>query len=149
MSELSLSASPPGTDGVGTAVSGDNSSGRTAAFMTVQAGSHLWVVPPHQAMWIPPGVTHTVEMAGRGLSQRLYLRRQRAAPREARDLVPLSRQAGASVRTLERPFRSETGLRGYPPRLWLVEGQAVEGDKGDLRLQCLARRRRGTECSAP
>ena len=59
--------------------------------MTVEAGPRLWVVPPQHAMWVAPGVTHTVEMTGRGSSQRLYIKPAwcRALPRTCQ-LAPLS-----------------------------------------------------------
>jgi len=151
--------------------------------VTVDRG--VWVVPPQQALWIPPAAPHGVRMAGRGVLRQVYLAsaisrrlasvakvmtvspllaallrrvcsvgtldqtipaqarllaalldelvetrllpielpmpsdaRARAAaervqadpPLASRDVASLSRSAGASVRTLERLFRAETGL---------------------------------------
>ncbi len=151
--------------------------------VTVDRG--VWVVPPQQALWIPPAAPHNVRMAGRGVLRQVYLaadlskrladtarvmtvsqllaallrrvcalgtldptipaeasmlevlldefvetrllpielpmpgdararavaeRVQADPPQASRDLTSLSRSAGASVRTLERLFRAETGL---------------------------------------
>jgi AraC-like DNA-binding protein/quercetin dioxygenase-like cupin family protein len=32
--------------------------------MTVETGQGIWVVPPLRALWIPPGVTHSIRMSG-------------------------------------------------------------------------------------
>jgi AraC-like DNA-binding protein len=47
--------------------------------ITVEVGGALWIVPPSQAAWLPPGAVHGVRMAGRGVLRRVYL--QRAACR--------------------------------------------------------------------
>jgi AraC-like DNA-binding protein len=33
--------------------------------LTCEAGGGIWMVPPHAALWIPPGVEHRITMAGR------------------------------------------------------------------------------------
>ena len=152
--------------------------------MTVSTPGGSWVVPPHRAVWIPPGIEHWIEMSGSVFMRTLYLtpvlvtplpqsccvvqvsrllrelilhsvalgvleaevpehahlvaflidlletvptmplelpmprdpRALRVAeflrehPADATTANQLARTAGASVRTLERLFRSETGL---------------------------------------
>ena len=151
--------------------------------LTVETGGAVWVVSPHQAVWLPGGMAHAVTLAGRGVLRRVYVRRsvrrvpraagvvlltpllrevlrravaigvlsaaepvhahllavlydelavtstrpielpmpldaraRRAAdlarrdPVRARDAARVAREAGASVRTLERLFRTETGM---------------------------------------
>src|SRR5215470_7887172 len=41
--------------------------------MTVQTEEGTWVVPSHRAVWIPAGVRHSVEMAGRVSMRTLYI----------------------------------------------------------------------------
>ncbi len=41
--------------------------------LTVHTGAGLWVVPAHQAIWIPTGVRHDVEIAGGIAMRALYL----------------------------------------------------------------------------
>ena len=54
--------------------------------ITVDVGEALWVVTPHQALWLPPGLLHGVRMAGQGALRRVYLARTlcRRLPREPR-----------------------------------------------------------------
>src|SRR3954464_7008515 len=42
--------------------------------MTVHTADLRWVVPPHRAVWVPSGLTHTIELAGRVKLRTLYLR---------------------------------------------------------------------------
>jgi AraC-like DNA-binding protein len=42
--------------------------------LTVHTDAGLWVVPVHQAVWVPPGVRHSVEVAGGVAMRSLYLR---------------------------------------------------------------------------
>jgi AraC-like DNA-binding protein len=32
--------------------------------LTCEAGGGIWIVPPHAALWIPPGIEHCITMAG-------------------------------------------------------------------------------------
>jgi AraC-like DNA-binding protein len=41
--------------------------------LTVHTGAGLWVVPAHQAVWIPAGVRHSVEVAGGVALRAVYL----------------------------------------------------------------------------
>src|SRR3982750_4496954 len=49
--------------------------------MTVRTRDGTWVVPPHRAVWIPTGVSHTITMSGVVAMRTLYLK-----PRLAEDL---------------------------------------------------------------
>jgi len=49
--------------------------------MTIRTETGTWVVPPHRAVWIPAGVSHTITMSGLVAMRTLYLR-----PRLARRL---------------------------------------------------------------
>jgi AraC-like DNA-binding protein/quercetin dioxygenase-like cupin family protein len=40
--------------------------------MTVQTSSGLWVVPPLRALWVPPGVVHSIRMTGSVRMRTLY-----------------------------------------------------------------------------
>ena len=42
--------------------------------LTVHTDAGLWVVPVHQAVWVPPGVRHSVEVTGGVAMRSLYLR---------------------------------------------------------------------------
>jgi AraC-like DNA-binding protein len=48
--------------------------------MTVQTSAGLWVIPPHQAMWVPAGNSLRVEMGGQVSMRTLYLRPPLGAP---------------------------------------------------------------------
>src|SRR5262245_61397239 len=41
--------------------------------MTVHTDEGTWVVPPHRAVWIPAGVTHSIAMSGAVSMRTLYL----------------------------------------------------------------------------
>src|ERR1700693_208450 len=41
--------------------------------LTVHTAAGLWVVPPHQAVWVPARVSHSIEMAGPVMLRALYL----------------------------------------------------------------------------
>lgn len=49
--------------------------------MTVRTGAGTWVVPPHRAVWIPAGISHTVSTSGTVAMRTLYLK-----PRLAKNL---------------------------------------------------------------
>jgi len=42
--------------------------------MTVRTGDGVWVVPPDRAVWVPSGVPHRIDMAGRTAIRTLYFR---------------------------------------------------------------------------
>lgn len=64
--------------------------------ITVNVGPSLWVVPPHQALWLPPTLAHNVRMSGTGTLRRVYFSRilSRRLPREPQVIVvaPLLRE---------------------------------------------------------
>ncbi len=172
--------------------------------ISVTVADALWVVPPQQALWLPPGVAHAVQMAGRGTLRQLYLadarcltlprvprvvrvppllrellrrvcamgtldvrdarqlrlfdmlldelitldvhpvelpmptddRARRAVeflrtdPAASQDAEEIARRANASVRTLERLFRTQTGLSFgvWRRRARLVRAMTMLGD---------------------
>src|SRR5215470_13907496 len=49
--------------------------------MTIRTEAGTWVVPPHRAVWIPAGISHTITMSGMVAMRTLYLK-----PRLARRL---------------------------------------------------------------
>jgi len=64
--------------------------------MSVHTADGTWVIPPHRAVWIPRGVVHEVEMAGRVSLRTLYFAAglARRLPRhcEAVNVTPLLRE---------------------------------------------------------
>jgi AraC-like DNA-binding protein/mannose-6-phosphate isomerase-like protein (cupin superfamily) len=64
--------------------------------MTVRTRDGAWVVPPHRAVWIPAGVSHTITMSGIVAMRTIYLRPQlaRALPRDCcvTNVSPLLRE---------------------------------------------------------
>ncbi len=43
--------------------------------MEVSAGPSFWLIPPHFAIWIPTGTTHSIKMPGAVSMRTLYMRR--------------------------------------------------------------------------
>lgn len=85
--------------------------------LSVTVNSAIWTVPPRQALWIPPHVTHSVRMAGRGALRQIYLaapfcHRLGASPRVIH-VTPLLRELlrrVSAVGTLDRRIRPERRL---------------------------------------
>ena len=172
--------------------------------ISVTVGASLWVVPPGQAVWVPPDQAHDVRLAGKGVLRRVYCarplcgrlpsgpqvirvapllrellrraqqlgtldravpaerrvldllldeltvvrvapielpmpidararraaERMRAEPAAALRLAEVARDAGASVRTLERLFHSETSLSlgAWRQRARLVHAMVLLAD---------------------
>jgi hypothetical protein len=46
----------------------------TSGVMSVHTGDGTWVIPPDRAVWVPAGVPHRLELAGRVAIRTLYLR---------------------------------------------------------------------------
>jgi AraC-like DNA-binding protein len=46
----------------------------SSGVMTVRTADARWVVPRHRAVWVPSGLTHTIELHGRVKLRSLYLR---------------------------------------------------------------------------
>jgi AraC-like DNA-binding protein len=55
----------------------------SAGVMTVRAGPGAWVVPPERGVWVPAGVTHSIQMSGSVSVRTLYF-----APGFARRRLP-------------------------------------------------------------
>jgi AraC-like DNA-binding protein len=53
--------------------------------ITVHTGAGSWVVPPGRGVWVPAGMTHSIEMSGEVSMRSLYF-----APRFARKRLPKS-----------------------------------------------------------
>ncbi len=63
----------------------------TRGMLTVQTDAGWWVAPPGQAVWLPPGVKNSAEMAGRVVLWGLYLQAPLAeALRDSSHVVILS-----------------------------------------------------------
>ena len=74
--------------------------------MTVSTATGIWVVPPHQAVWVPPKVQHDVEVPAHSAMRMLYVKppfgRQLPAACRAVQISPLLREL------LRRAFQLET-----------------------------------------
>src|ERR1700759_4493525 len=65
------------------------------SMLTVHTEAGLWVVPVHQAVWVPAGVRHSVEVAGGVAMRSLYLHASvRGLPASCRaiEISPLLRE---------------------------------------------------------
>ncbi len=89
--------------------------------LTVHTDAGLWVVPAHQAVWVPPGVQHSVEVAGGVAMRALYLSRAlggalgRRLPGACRavEISPLLREVlrrAMRLQTLDRRRAAERHL---------------------------------------
>jgi AraC-like DNA-binding protein len=86
---------------------------------TVTVATRVWIITPHQALWVPPAVALLVRMSGRGTLRQVYLP-SRAARRVARApaVIPVTpllreiiRRIGA-LETLERHRAADHRLFG-------------------------------------
>jgi len=87
--------------------------------MTVQTPAGLWVIPPQQAMWVPPGNALRVEMDGEVSMRTLYLK-----PALTRDLPASCRVVQVSPLLRElllATIRLETLDRQVPAERRLIE----------------------------
>lgn len=96
----------------------------TVGTMRVSTDDSVWVVPPQRALWMPPGVRHSIVMSGDVTMRTLYLRRDAAEgmPAVCRVLPvsPLLREL--IVRATELPMRyDERGPAGHVVALILDE----------------------------
>ena len=85
--------------------------------MTVATDAGVWVVPPHQAVWVPAGVKHDVEVPPRAAMRRLYVKppftRRLPAACRAVNVSPLLRELLRRVfqlGTLDRSKRDQRNL---------------------------------------
>ncbi len=90
--------------------------------LTAHTDAGLWVVPAHQAVWMPAGVRHSVEVAGGVALRALYLSPLDAAvrgrlPEACRvvEISPLLREV------LRRTMRLKTLDRRIPPERHLLD----------------------------
>jgi len=85
--------------------------------MTMSTASGIWIVPPHQAVWVPPKVQHDVEVPARSAMRMLYVKPpfRRPLPTACRavSISPLLRELlrrAFELQTLNRRRRDERHL---------------------------------------
>ena len=89
--------------------------------LTVHTAAGLWVVPAHQAVWVPPGIRHGVEVAGGVAMRALYLSGTLGGSLRARlpdacrvvEISPLLREIlrrAMRLRTLDRRVAAQRHL---------------------------------------
>lgn len=78
-----------------------------AGVFTIAAAGGIWTVPPHCALWIPPGIAHAGKAAGHVKIASLYLDRDVAAPLNDRCEIVFVQPF---LRELILHFDSETSL---------------------------------------
>lgn len=96
----------------------------TAGTMRVSTGEGVWVVPPQRALWMPPGVRHSIVMSGDVTMRTLYLRDDaaRGMPQACRVLPVSALLRELIIRATELPLRyDETGPAGHVVALLLAE----------------------------
>lgn len=88
--------------------------------ITVNVGSSLWVVPPRQALWLPPAHAHNVKMSGSGTLRRVYFKRAlcRKLPQDPRviHVAPLLRELlrrTLELETLSKSVAAESRLLAF------------------------------------
>lgn len=92
--------------------------------MQVRTSQGVWVVPPQQALWVPPGVEHEIFMLSQVAMRTLYVQAEAAAPLGDRCVLL---QVSALLRELilgllEEPVDyDEDGRGGYLAKLILLE----------------------------
>jgi AraC-like DNA-binding protein/quercetin dioxygenase-like cupin family protein len=101
----------------------------TAGTMRISTRDDMWVVPPQRALWMPPGVGHSIAMASDVTMRTLYLREDAASfmPPACRVLSvsPLLREL--IVRATELPVRyDESGPAGHVIALILAELRGLQ-----------------------
>jgi hypothetical protein len=75
--------------------------------MLVQAADGAWMVPTHQGIWIPAGVTHSITMLSQVAKKRLSGKRSRGRNREA---MQGGRHIAAVAPALDRGGRPSHGV---------------------------------------
>lgn len=58
--------------------------------MSVETGEQAWIVPPHRALWVPPGVEHEIRMRGPVQVRTLFFARRFAERRTASHIAPIN-----------------------------------------------------------
>ncbi|MGD9945400.1 MAG: helix-turn-helix transcriptional regulator [Burkholderiaceae bacterium] len=92
--------------------------------MAVDTESRRWIIPPRRALWVPPGLRHSVTMRGRVEMRTLYLEPGHAGgmPQTcaALDVTPLAQEL--IIRASEAPvLYEEHSIDGLVVRLLLAE----------------------------
>ncbi len=108
-----------------------------AGAMRVSAAGSLWMVPPQRALWMPPGIEHSIRMLSDVTMRTLYLREDAALamPRTCHVLPvsPLLREL--IVRATELPLDyDEAGPAGHLVALLLSELHGLQSLPLDLPL---------------
>ena len=106
----------------------------TVGTMRVSTGDGVWVVPPLRALWMPPGVRHSIVMSGDVSMRTLYLRADAATgmPDVCHVLPVSSLLRELIIRATELPLRyDEAGPAGHLVALLLAELHGL----GSLPLQ--------------
>jgi AraC-like DNA-binding protein len=87
--------------------------------MTIRTETGSWVVPPHRAVWIPAGISHTISMSGMVAMRTLYLKSRlaRTLPRDCCvvNVSPLLRELilhACKLGALKKRARSREHLIG-------------------------------------
>jgi AraC-like DNA-binding protein len=117
--------------------------------MRVSTADGMWVVPPQRALWMPPGIEHSIAMLSDLTMRTLYLRDDAAAamPDACRVLPvsPLLREL--IVRATELPMQyDETGPAGHVIALILTELRGLQSlplqlsMPNDTRLRALCQK---------
>lgn len=96
----------------------------TAGTMRVSTDDGVWVVPPQRALWMPPGIRHSIVMSGDVTMRTLYLRDDAAARMpptcHVLPVAPLLREL--IIRATELPLHyEEHGPAGHVVALLLAE----------------------------
>lgn len=106
----------------------------TAGTMRVTTDDAVWVVPPQRALWMPPGVRHSIVMSGDVTMRTLYLRKDAAEgmPDVCRVIPVSALLRELIVRATELPLRyDERGPAGHVVALIVSELHQI----GSLPLQ--------------
>ena len=97
--------------------------------MTIRTETGTWVVPPHRAVWIPAGISHTISMSGMVAMRTLYLKSRlaRTLPRDCCvvNVSPLLRELILHACTLGA-LRKRASSRKHLIGVILEQLEAVE-----------------------
>jgi AraC-like DNA-binding protein len=110
--------------------------------MSVRAAGSVWTVPASHALWMPPGIEHSVRMASAVEMRSLYFepRRVRRSPRECQVLFVPALLRALIVAAMEvPPLYDERGRDGRVMQLILDEVAALTPEPLGLRMPTDAR----------
>jgi AraC-like DNA-binding protein len=116
-----------------------------AGIMRIDTDEATWLVPPARALWVPPGVAHTVSMRGQVEMRTIYIEATLAHRLPA---APMLIEVGALLRELILALLQEPaaydaqGRGGQLAALILTELAAMRAWSKELRLPRDARARR-------